>query len=249
MKIKTTELKATILMILLTGFIFYNPLIAEENIVLGKVIRIQGKVIAENLKTGKTHILKMNDNVYRGAKIKAQEDSYALLSLKNNVLKYVPADSEVVFLSREDWEVYRRTNPGVDKMTVLVGTKAEKEENVWLDEETLLREAVEEKFRKGEFFEIIRELEGSKKSIKSREMLYMAAVSYLKVGYEKESIRYFKELLKLEIYEYKKAAYLGLFLSYLRSGNKEMAKSVIETVARQYPETPVYQEMKEMMGS
>jgi hypothetical protein len=210
---------------LIPFLILFLPILASAQ-PLGKVLFLEGKAKIIRFETGETKTLSKDSILKKGSIIETGPNSRVLIELSGGVKKMVPPDSRFMLLDTAMLKKYQKTAEAIKQAFVLVGLKAGAS-----SADTPLKK-MKLRFNNEEYWKAVQILEKNNLSLETPENLYMAALSYLQIGYEQRSIAYFKQLLETGSFEYRKPARLGLFFNYVRLGQKEKALKMLESFKR-----------------
>ncbi len=223
--------------VFLTVFIIfiYNTVYSSQKKFIGFVKKIKGNATLFSLKEKSKTLLKINTKIPYNSIIKTTSKTLLLLKLNNGMLKLVPENSQMSFIKKDWIDRYKSITPQINQMTKLIGLRATKENN-WISDKNLQIEHILNLFEKKDFVNLVWYINEKNISLNNRDAIYSAAVSYLKLGYERKSIQLFEKLLKLNIYELKKASLSGLILANYMLGDNNKTKKLIKNYSDHFSE-------------
>ncbi len=202
---------------------------------LGKIDFVEGKSFLTNLKTNKKTLIKKGLYIYKGFSIQTSKTGKVLIKLKNGILKFIPSNSKISFIDTQFLKKYKNTDNSIKRMVTTLGTKANNEEQ-WVDDDEDNFKNLVKLFKEKRYIKIIQKIESKKVNLDTPDKIFLAALTYLKVGYEPKSITHFKDLLKTKNFDYEERAYFGLFVNYLRQGSKKEKQKILELLNKKYPQ-------------
>lgn len=224
--------------------LLFSVLAQGQDKPIGKVAELSGEAYITMIKQGIKARLKKGQQIYLGAMIETKKNSSVLIELEDKMMKLVPESTQMMFFDQESWAIYQRTDKSIHKIFSVIGKKAESQEEAQAREKQLSR--FKSYYENGAYFEAVKMLESGRVKPQGPELLFMAGYACMMLGLTGQSLEYFSQTLATGSFEYKMYAQYGLFINYLRRGEFQQAKKVLDGFEE---ENRIYEEMKQIYST
>ncbi len=199
--------------------------------IFARVVKIKGNAICYLPKSKKKRLLKLHDVLKPGSIIKTEQNSKVVVKLKGGSLILISPESKKILNPLAPRS--RRYRKAENNLPVIGSVKAVQEKKgLWDDDLVEMENKVKIMFNNKQYLNAIELMKEQDIDENKADFAYIKAVSLLKLGKTKESLKKFKYLSKKNFWEYREVSRYGLFLCNLQLDKKKEANKLYFQMAK-----------------
>ena len=210
--------------------------IYSNNNYLAQVVWVKGKVQIKNIKTKTMNFIKKGSIIKKNSIIETKKNQMIMLKFSNGIKKLILPNTTFFMIDKKMENNFLKTKKILKRISILAGTKANDQSNSnnWVDEKQEYEKKIIDLFEKRSYFKIFKISNQRNFKNDSPKIIFIKAVSFLKLGLNKKSIPLFSWIIKENIFIYKKRALFGLYIAFFRSGLYQKANQIKKTLFKSY---------------